>query len=579
MNRIQALSSLLANQIAAGEVVDRPASVVKELLENSLDAGATKLDIEIEQGGTRLIRIRDNGSGIHSEDLSLALERHATSKIKEALDLEKIMTLGFRGEALASVSAVSRMRLISAIAGHTGFEIESNSLAKEALRPAAHPEGTTVEVYDLFFNMPGRKKFLRSEKTEFEHIDEVIKRIALSYPANEFIVKHNQKLIRHYRSAQSEKEMLARLSQLCGAVFAENAIKITSDMPGLDLSGWIILPTYARAQPDLQYFYVNGRMVRDKLISHGVKSAYQDVLYGNRHPAFVLFLEITPGEVDVNVHPSKQEVRFREGRLVHDFITHSIQDALLQTRPGSHAPMPTAFNLVAKKEPVCEHAHPTPPRQSAAIKIPEQTTVFKTEEKGTVKEYLGTPLAQLHHIYILAENTEGLVVVDMHAAHERVLYEELKANFLKKQAILSQPLLVPVSIPLNPNESAVILKNSEYFRQWGILFDQVKEETIVVKAVPPLLQTGNMIELIRDMASDLLEKTTSDRIEEHIYHGFATMACHAAIRARRKLSLPEMNALLRTMENTDHSNQCNHGRPTWFKLSLKDLDQLFLRGR
>lgn len=588
MVRIQKLSSLLANQISAGEVVDRPASVVKELIENSLDADATKIDIDIEQGGARLIRIRDNGSGIHPDDLTLALSRHATSKIQQVDDLDKIATLGFRGEALASISSIARVRLLSALEGASGYQIETNGMTETDCRLAAHPQGTTVEVYDLFFNTPARKKFLRSEKTEFDHIDEVVRRIALSRFGVQFNVKHNQKTVRQYRIATTHKEQQERLSQLCGSAFADNTLKIASDIPGLQLSGWIVLPTFARSQPDLQYFYVNGRMVRDKLVAHGVKTAYQDVLYGHRYPAFVLFLEIAPNEVDVNVHPAKHEVRFRDSRLVHDFITHSIRDALQTTRPQTHVHQHHTQTTCKEKEP---HQHAISFKmaepmvaQPVAEPIETQTTSAislaepETAETASIPP-LGFALAQLQNIYILAENAAGLIVVDMHAAHERVLYEDLKSHFLAKARTLMQPLLIPVPVVLSERDIEVIQAHQEHFQNWGITIERVSHDSMLVRTVPPMLATANIDELIRDIAADLLEKTASARIEEQIFHGFATMACHAAVRAQRKLTVPEMNALLRAMEQTPNSSQCSHGRPTWLQLSLTDLDKLFLRGR
>lgn len=575
MVRIQKLSSLLANQISAGEVVDRPASVVKELIENSLDANATKIDIDIEQGGARLIRIRDNGSGIHPDDLSLALSRHATSKIHEVDDLDKIATLGFRGEALASISSIARVRLLSAQEGVSGYQIETNGMAETERRQAAHPQGTTVEVYDLFFNTPARKKFLRTEKTEFDHIDEVVRRIALSRFAVQLNVKHNQKAVRQYRIATTSKEEKERLSQLCGSAFADNTLKIASDIPGLQLSGWIVLPTFARSQPDLQYFYVNGRMVRDKLVAHGVKTAYQDVLYGHRYPAFVLFLEIAPNEVDVNVHPAKHEVRFRDSRLVHDFITHSIRDALQTTRPRTEVHHHPTTTTCVEKEP---HQHAISFKMAEPMVAKPMAQPEETQTTSAIPP-LGFALAQLQTIYILAENAAGLIVVDMHAAHERVLYEELKSHFLANARTLMQPLLIPVPVVLSERDIEVIQTHQEHFQNWGITIERVSHESMLVRTVPPMLATANIDELIRDIAADLLEKTASARIEEQIFHGFATMACHAAVRAQRKLTLPEMNALLRAMEETPNSSQCSHGRPTWLQLSLTDLDKLFLRGR
>lgn len=605
MNRVQKLSGILANQIAAGEVIERPASVVKELVENSLDAGATKIDLDIDEGGMRLIRVRDNGSGIHPEDLILALSRHATSKIKAFDDLEKINTLGFRGEALASIGSVSRLTLLSAIENSTGWQVKTDGIDQVLQsNPAAHPQGTTIEVHDLFFNTPARKKFLRSEKTEFEHIDELIKRMALSSFDVNFTLKHNQKLVRQYRSASSDVEREQRVSSLCGQGFIENALKIESVIPGLKLSGWIALPTFSRAQADLQYFYVNGRIVRDKLVNHAVRHAYQDVLYGNRHPAFVLFLEIDPQQVDVNVHPAKHEVRFRENRLVHDFISRSIQDALAHIRPGQCGIAPPAVNLATgeiamPKTTECSQQPSarenfstyTPQQQALPFKVREQMAAYQAlhampalpendghQHADTTIPPLGFALAQLRNIFILAENAEGLVLVDMHAAHERVLYEQIKKNFSESR-LISQPLLIPLTIKFSEREAALLDDHAHTFQQLGLHLERISPDTIAIREVPDMLRESNLEQLLRDIASDLSEHEKSTKIEERIDHWLATMACHAAVRANRKLSIPEMNALLRAMENTQHSGQCNHGRPTWTQFSLAELDRLFLRGQ
>lgn len=606
MGRIHKLSGILANQISAGEVIERPASVVKELVENSLDAGATKIDLDIEQGGARLIRVRDNGSGVHPDDLVLALSRHTTSKIKELDDLGKISTLGFRGEALASISSVSRLLLMSAVANSAGWQVQTEGIEQELQpSPAAHPQGTTIEVRDLFFNTPARRKFLRAEKTEFEHIDELIKRIALgSFDVN-FTLKHNQKLIRQYRAAHSDVEREQRVSSLCGPGFMENALKITSASAGLKLSGWIALPTFSRAQADLQYFYVNGRIVRDKLVGHAVRQAYHDVLYGDRHPAFVLFLEIAPQQVDVNVHPTKHEVRFRESRLVHDFICHSIQDALVQVRPGQCDVPPPAVNLLTGEIPVTTgtlRKSTSPSRGESVLpyKPQQQTLPFKVRERmmayhqlhtdpvmpevfhdqpaETGMPPLGFALAQLRNIFILAENAEGLVLVDMHAAHERVLYEQLKKDFAERR-VLVQPLLIPLTVKLSEREINKLESDAQTLQQLGLHIERISQEALVIREVPDVLRDSSIEQLLRDIAADLIEYEKSTRVDERIDHWLATMACHAAVRAQRKLSIPEMNALLRAMENTEHSGQCNHGRPTWTQFSLAELDRLFLRGQ
>lgn len=582
--RIQKLSSLLANQIAAGEVIERPSSVVKELVENSVDAGAKKIDIDINQGGMHLIRVRDNGSGIHPDDLMLALHRHATSKIRHPDDLENIMTLGFRGEALASVSSVSRFTLSSAIDNQSAWQVSTGNSEEVTLIPTAHPVGTTIEVRDLFFNIPARKKFLRTEKTEFDHIDEVIKRMALSCFSVDFSLKHNERLIRQYRSAHSLLEKTERLSNLCGSEFMHQAIRMEVEGIGLTLTGWIAQPTFSRSQPDLQYFYVNGRIVRDKTVNHAVRQAYHDVLYGGRHPAYVLFLTISPDQVDVNVHPTKHEVRFRESRLVHDFILRSLQEALQKIHPVSSHVHQTQASSFSVSTPI-----------SMPLKVQEQMSVYKKlheeiETPHSVKKEniipdetteippLGFALAQLHGIYIVAENAEGLVLVDMHAAHERVIYERLKKNFSENKKI-TQTLLVPLTVTVTEREADAIEAQQSLFENSGMTIERISRETIAVRALPEKMIEKNVVQLIRDVASDLIAHEKSARPEEFVNHLLGTLACRSAVHAQRQLTIPEMNALLRTMENTNYSSQCNHGRPTWKAISLTELDKLFLRGR
>lgn len=592
MTRIQTLSSLLANQIAAGEVIERPASVIKELVENSLDAGATQIDLDIESGGIQLMKVRDNGCGIHKEDLLLALNRHATSKISDFQDLEKIATLGFRGEALASISSVSRLTLSSALLNESGWQVSSqNTVDDFQLTPTAHPQGTTVEVRDLFFNTPARRKFLRAEKTEFDHVDEVIKRIALSSFAVTFNLKHNQRLLRQYRAAQTDVECDQRVATLCGVTFLENALKIEVEAAGLRVHGWVALPTFSRAQNDLQYFYVNGRMVRDKLVNHAVRQAYHDVMYGNRHPAYVLFLEVPAAQVDVNVHPTKHEVRFRESRLVHDFIFRSLHDLIATIRPEK-----VTTELPAKK-----YFAPPPTQQRMPLKVAEQMLAYRklhevddslnvnasNEPKitpsfpppcETKTPPLGFALAQLKGIYILAENEEGLVLVDMHAAHERIIYERLKQD-LAKQGVIAQPLLVPFTVVLSERETDAIVEHADLFQQLGMRMERISPDTIVVREVPDLLRDGKIDDLVRDMAADLVVHEKSSRLAEQLDHLLATISCHGAVRANRKLTIAEMNALLRAMEITKHSGQCSHGRPSWTQFSIDELDALFLRGR
>lgn len=593
MSRIQRLTPLLANQISAGEVIERPASVVKELVENSLDAGATRIDIDIEMGGMRLIRVRDNGLGIHADDLGLALSRHTTSKIKSLDDLEQVMTLGFRGEALASVGAVSRLTLLSAMANDAGWQVQTQGIEQHPeCAPAAHPQGTTVEVRDLFFNTPARKKFLRTEKTEFDHIDEVIKRIALGSFGVDFTVKHNQKIIRQYRTAKSDRECEQRIESLCGAAFMDHALKIESEIIDLKLSGWIVQPTFSRAQPDLQYFYVNGRIIRDKLVNHAVRLAYQDVLYGGRYPAFVLFLEIPPQQVDVNVHPTKHEVRFRESRLVHDFIFRSVKNALAAVHT-QHQPTPAIIQSDDFVVPKIEQTQFSYKSDTAPSQLKEQMAIYhqlhdacdvqspiqtKVQAQSSAEFPLGFALAQLRNIYILAENAQGLLLVDMHAAHERVLYEQFKQQFAQ-QHFSVQPLLIPITVHLSEREVNVCEEHFDDFQRVGIHVQRLSQDAVVVRDVPYVLRDSNIEQIVRDIMADLIQHDQSSRVDEMIQHWLGTMACHAAVRAQRKMTILEMNALLRAMENTVHSDQCVHGRPTWLQLSLTDLDKLFLRGR
>ncbi|MCF6323446.1 MAG: DNA mismatch repair endonuclease MutL [Gammaproteobacteria bacterium] len=614
--RIHHLTAQLANQIAAGEVVERPASVVKELLENSLDAGATQIEIDVEQGGARLIRVRDNGVGIHREDLLLALNRHATSKIINAGDLDGIVTLGFRGEALPSIASIARMSLISRQQGdESGWRVSSEGYApEEDAAPCAHPLGTTVEIRDLFFNTPARRKFLRKEKTEFGHLEEVVKRIALSHFEVGFQLKHNQRVVLSLRPATSTDQYIERVEAICGKPFRDNALAIEYEAAGLRLWGWVALPAFSRSQADMQYFFVNGRVIRDKLVSHAIRQAYRDVLYHGRHPAFVLNLEMSPEQVDVNVHPAKHEVRFREGRLAHDFIFSAIHRSLADVRPGdaenegATAPsMPTmgANPLPSQGAAVMPLTTPQPVGRAGAAAYTRQSNislrtneplndVYKVLAESTVAQPLvdgyvsdqdasevpplGFAIAQLHGVYILAQNEAGLVLVDMHAAHERITYEWMKQTF-SDGGIKSQPLLVPLSIAVNQKEAALAEEFSEVFASLGFDIQRIAPETIVVREVPTLLSDADIETLVRDVLSDINTYGASVRVQERLNEVLATMACHGSVRANRILTLPEMNALLRDMERTERSGQCNHGRPTWTQMSMVELDKLFLRGR
>ena len=621
MAPIEILSTRLANQIAAGEVVERPASVAKELVENALDADARRIELDVEQGGARLIRVRDDGSGIARDDLPLALNRHATSKIHSLDDLEAVRSLGFRGEALASISSVSRLSLTTRARGaEEGWCAEAEGEAMEAtLSPAPHPEGTTVEVRDLFFNTPARRKFLRTEKTEFNHIEENLRREALSRFEVGFFLQHNQKTVHSLRPAESDSDRERRIASLCGSRFMENAVRIDAEASGLRLWGWVALPTFSRSQSDLQYFFVNRRSIRDRLVAHAVRQAYRDVLFNQRHPAFVLYLEVDPASVDVNVHPTKHEVRFREGRLVHDFIFRTLHRALADVRPDDHksgmeagsprseesAPMPSAGGGGSSGfgTPSVRDTAATPDSIEAQMAFygglhqggstasagavgeqpadpflqsrPAPTT---SGDAGHEVPPLGYAIAQLHGVYILAQGQEGLVVVDMHAAHERIVYERMKRG-VAGDGIKAQPMLVPLSLNLSQREADHAQQNTDELIRLGLHLDRVAPETVVVRQIPALLREADIDQMVRDVLSDIVAEGQSQQVEARIEHLLGTLACYGSVRANRRLTIPEMNALLRDMEATERSGQCNHGRPTWTLVTMAELDKLFLRGR
>jgi DNA mismatch repair protein MutL len=612
-HRIHRLATRLANQIAAGEVVERPASVIKEAIENSLDAGASRVDIELESGGIQLMRVRDNGEGISAEDLTLALARHATSKIDSIDDLEAVGTLGFRGEALASIASVSRLSLTSNAAdrGVEGRIAQSEGRDMTvSVSPASHPRGTTLEVRDLFYNTPARRKFLRTEKTELGHIDEVFKRQALARSDVAFSLRHNGKTLHSLKAASNQAERERRVATVCGSAFMEQSVALTREAGGLSLYGWVGLPTFSRSQADLQYFFVNGRVIRDKLVTHAIKQAYRDVLFHGRHPAYVLFLEVDPAVVDVNVHPTKHEVRFREGREVHSFIFSTLHRALGDLRPGDGA---AASDAAVVNEPGGMGWPATPQQAPMGLSMPPGGHWQPEMQAGTsdtnalarlysspaanrggqsamamaalgsgVEESevppLGFALAQLHGVFILAENVEGLVLVDMHAAHERITYERLK-RMRDDSGIKTQPLLVPQTITLSSREVAAAVEMSQALLALGLVLDATGDEQLVIREVPIALVGGAIDALVRDVLSDMMTFGTSDRIAAHEDELLSTMACHGSVRANRRLTVPEMNALLRDMEMTERSGQCNHGRPTWVQLGMQDLDKLFLRGR
>ena len=595
MNRINLLDQKLANQIAAGEVVERPASIVKELIENSLDARANKITVEVEQGGVKLIRIQDDGRGILKQDLALALHRHATSKIKKIGDLENINSLGFRGEALASISSVSRVSLLSkAREGEydAGWQIDvEGNVAHKSLVPVSHAEGTTIEVRDLFFNTPARRKFLKKERTEFSKIDEIIKRLALSRFDVHVSLRHNQKIIYNLLPAKSDSEKQRRVGLLCGSKFVENSILIDTDRAGLKLWGWVGLATFSRSQGDLQYFYVNGRSVKDKLVTHAVKQAYRDVLFHGRHPAYVLFLELDPSLVDVNVHPTKHEVRFRDSRFVHDFLFSSLYKSLSEVRPVDQLEtskeldqLNSAFDLPQKMNESNDGRF----NQSALSLVDGERNFLESSDKSDDFSRgedqradvppLGYAVAQLHGVFILAQNDQGLVIVDTHAAHERITYERMK-RALADEGLKTQTLLVPISIALSRTEVDYAEDNKTALLELGLEIEKVSDEALVVRKVPALLRDSDIEQLVRDVISDLIKFGTTDLINSKQDDLLSTMACHGSVRANRQLTIQEMNALLRDMETTERSGQCNHGRPTWVFKSLAELDKLFLRGR
>lgn len=608
MAKINRLSPRLSNQIAAGEVVERPASVVKELLENSLDAGATRLDIDVEQGGVKLIRIRDDGSGVEQDDLPLTIARHATSKIHDLDDLEGVATLGFRGEALASISSVARLTLTSS-ADETGagWQVQAEGRDMEAvIVPSAHPRGTTLEVRDLFFNTPARRKFLRTEKTEFSHLEEVVKRLAMSNFHVGFNLRHNQRVVHALKPASTEQEQDRRVASLCGPSFMENAVRVDTQVGELRLWGWLGLPTFSRAQADLQYFFVNGRSVKDKVVNHAVRQAYRDVMYHGRHAAFVLYLELDPKGVDVNVHPTKHEVRFRESRQVHDFLFRTLHRAIAELTPEEVkaqgvqvASTQSITGLAPTPAPVVSGIEAGEFKQQANLQFQSRApSVNPGRVAETMQAYgdfhpepsqpqpeqdqeippLGFAVAQLHGIYILAQNKEGMIVVDMHAAHERITYERLKVSW-QEEKIRSQPMLVPLSLAVSSREADFAEEHKELFERLGFVLQRMGPETLLIREVPILLRNADVETMVRDVLSDIVAHGSSDRIDANLNELLSTMACHGSVRANRKLTLPEMNALLRDMEITERSGQCNHGRPTWTQLTLAELDKLFLRGR
>ncbi|WP_321323670.1 DNA mismatch repair endonuclease MutL [Thiomicrorhabdus sp.] len=633
---IEQLPSYLADQIAAGEVVERPASVVKELLENALDSGANQIDILIEEGGEKSITVIDNGHGIPKDELLLAVSRHATSKIKTGADLASVATLGFRGEALASISSVSRFEIISRHQDESAawkLYAEGEGNWSDA-QPSAGKVGTRISVNDLFFNTPARKKFLRTARTEFSKIDQLVKSVMLSRPNVGFKLVHNQKVVRQVYAVTDQASLQKRLSQLMGSAFVEQSLSIAFETQDISLSGWVGLPTFNRSQTDMQYVFVNGRIVRDRLLSYAVKQAYADVLYHGRHPAYLIFIEMPHDLVDVNVHPAKYEVRFANGRWVYDFLRRSVRDAVAKpvvSETGSGASlnsvMPGLDSTSAGQKPYSLYRPESGTQnisiqESISFQAPSDyqnnhsiPTAFSPNQGGynadlaeliqqrrqggdltsmgvseTQSDYesavqnsenmpmLGFAKAQLHGVFILSENQHGMVLVDMHAAHERVVYERFKQQW-QNDRLISQPLLVPMALTFEQSYITVWQEHQELFEKLGFAMEELGPEQLKVTAVPVLLAKSDIAGLVNDMIADLNVAGQTQQVEERINHILSTMACHGSVRANRQLTIAEMNALLREMEVTERSDQCNHGRPTWVQLSMNQLDSLFMRGQ
>jgi DNA mismatch repair protein MutL len=583
---IRQLPAHLVNQIAAGEVVERPASVVKELLENSLDAGATRVELELEDAGIRLCRIRDNGSGIPRDELPVALARHATSKIGSLEDLEQVATLGFRGEALPSIASVSRLVLTSRHRdAESGFTVAGEDGGPGPVAPAAHPPGTTVEVRDLFFNTPARRRFLRSERTEFAHVRATIDSIALSRGSVALRVQHNQRVILDLAAAGSIAELAARIARVCGDDFVRNALYFARVAAGMALRGWIARPTHARSQPDLQHVFLNGRAIRDKLLAGAVRAAYRDVLYRDRWPAYVLYLDMDPAWVDVNAHPAKHEVRFRDPGNVRDFVRRAVEEALAGQGSAADHPSPIGSFTAGTPEPATA---------ALALGVPGWRSIDPpvTAVRDGGRDYvapaaaqpesshppLGFALAQLHGIYVLAETAEGLVVVDAHAAHERITYERLKTA-IRESVVQSQALLLPDVLEVTEAEAELASHHNALLDRCGFDLRRTGPDRLTLCAVPAMLVGDDTASLVRRLVAGLHDDLTFDELLGLLDRCLADVACHASIRANRRLTIDEMNSLLRDMERTPRSEQCNHGRPTRVALSLPELDRLFARGR
>ena len=573
---IRILPSNLVDQIAAGEVIERAASVVKELMENALDAGATQIDVEIEGGGLQLIRVRDNGGGIAADELPLAVQRHATSKIASLEDLEGVASLGFRGEALPSIGSVARLRVVSrtAAAQHAS-ELHVDGGDVGAIMAAAHPPGTSIEVRDLFYNVPARRKFVRTEPTEYGHIARAVERLALSAPAVGVRLRHNGRTTLDLPAAHDATSQQRRIDRIVGNDFLPRAMAIEQG-GALELRGWLGLPTAARSNTDLQYWFVNGRAVRDRLLANAVRLGFRDVLYGHRHPAYIIDLRIDPRLVDVNAHPAKWELRFRDSRAVHEYVFRAVERALSATRPDAQA-APAAAVWTAPGADT-HYLPPVRPGHGWASGAFEATRAAVIAEPSDESQPLGVALAQLHGLYILAQNRAGLIVVDMHAAHERVLYEKLKQQ-QEQQAVASQTLLAPLAIAGEVHELDALMEQLPQFERAGFVIERPAPDQLAVRAIPALLRDSETESVVRAVLRDLAAEQGTHHLDGTADRVLGTIACRSAIHARRRLTLPEMDALLRQMESTDRANQCNHGRPTWTRVSLAELDQLFLRGR
>ena len=646
LRRIHTLDPALANQIAAGEVIERPASVVKELLENAIDAGATELIIRVEQGGATLIEIIDNGQGIHSDDLPLAVMRHATSKIKTSDDLHAIVSLGFRGEALASIAAVSRLTLMSSQSDDgVGYQVEVNGTAfdHQAIQPVALRKGTHIRVQDLFFNVPARRKFLKKPSTEFGHIEEIVRRLALTHFDIRFMLEHNNQVRLNLPVADSGQLRFQRVQQLLGHQFTQNAYWLDTQSISMRLSGWLGHPSDARPQADLQYVYVNGRIVKDKTISHALRMAYDGILHGHQYSAYLLFLEVDPEQIDVNVHPTKHEIRFLNQREVHEFVRHYAKETLSQFQTAaaelSQAMKPEQLSVERMPQPSYQEQFSLHRAETASTQVPHEadqthaaTTAVSTELltefnasrpnsvdysrrpqpvsdperlNNALKSYLaplreqteaventaerqaesevdefplGIAIAQLHGIYILAQNTEGLIIVDMHAAHERILLQQMKSAWDKPEFWISQQLLIPKVVSITRMQAARIEDLKDQLARLGLDIDQYGDDQAIVRGVPAILHKANFEKLIPELLHDLDPNDQAQALMHKRDAILAGMACHGAVRAHRMLSLSEMNALLRQMEQTEFASQCNHGRPTWRAFPLHQLDKLFARG-